>query len=101
MNLLQNAPLLGYGLFPDATIATAEQDIINLFLLLLICFQYYKFLQTKTKCCLSSVSLLFLLCSKKYYFITVTMLHTLLFNRLNCSRILWTLKYIKYGCDKW
>ena len=27
MNLLRNAPLFGYGLFPDAAIVTAEQDI--------------------------------------------------------------------------
>ena len=27
MNLLCNAPLFGYGLFPDAAIVTAEQDI--------------------------------------------------------------------------
>ena len=27
MNLLRNAPLFGYGLFPDAAIMTAEQDI--------------------------------------------------------------------------
>ena len=27
MNLLRNSPLFGYGLFPDAVIATAEQDI--------------------------------------------------------------------------
>ena len=27
MNLLQNTPLFGYGLFPDAAIVTAEQDI--------------------------------------------------------------------------
>ena len=27
MNLLKNAPLFGYGLFPDAAIMTAEQDI--------------------------------------------------------------------------
>ena len=26
MNLLRNAPLFGYGLFPDAAIVTAEQD---------------------------------------------------------------------------
>ena len=26
MNLLRNAPLFGYGLFPDAAIMTAEQD---------------------------------------------------------------------------
>ena len=27
MNLLRNAPLFGYGLFPDAAIMTAEEDI--------------------------------------------------------------------------
>ena len=27
MNLLRNAPMFGYGLFPDAAIVTAEQDI--------------------------------------------------------------------------
>ena len=27
MNLLRNAPLFGYGLFPDAAIVSAEQDI--------------------------------------------------------------------------
>ena len=27
MNLLRNAPLFGYGLFPDTAIVTAEQDI--------------------------------------------------------------------------
>ena len=27
MNLLRNAPMFGYGLFPDAAIMTAEQDI--------------------------------------------------------------------------
>ena len=27
MNILHNAPRFGYGLFPDAAIATAEQDI--------------------------------------------------------------------------
>ena len=27
VNLLRNAPLFGYGLFPDAAIVTAEQDI--------------------------------------------------------------------------
>ena len=27
MNLFRNAPLFGYGLFPDAAIVTAEQDI--------------------------------------------------------------------------
>ena len=27
MNLLRNAPLFGYGLFPDAAIMSAEQDI--------------------------------------------------------------------------
>ena len=27
MNLLRNAPMFGYGLFPDAAIMSAEQDI--------------------------------------------------------------------------